>query len=185
MDEQVGVGVLLLHRLGQRDHALVPVGNHFALVLDGVAAVVLLQRQRRKLHGRHAEEQKVARPRCVYLLDQAAVARENGIVQRAVVQPPRVADVVDADEEGEERVRRGPGGVGRVRAVAGDELLFDLVCEREDGGCVGGDEGGVDGCATVGQVVGFDEGSVVGCGEEAGPVGAIRGGPAAGDVLGD
>jgi len=66
-----------------------------------------------------------------------------------------------------------------VLCVVGEEEVGDLVAEGEDGGFPGLDEGGVDGCAAVGEVVG----SQGGCGvvfrrEEADPVGAVGGGPA-------
>lgn len=57
-----------------------------------------------------------------------------------------------------------------MRAVRWEELGAYLVFEGEYGGCVGGDEGGIDGCAAVGQVVGQEGGGIVGGGQEADPV---------------
>lgn len=157
MHKHLDAPLPLLKPLRQRRKPRIPVQNNLALVLNRPPAVVLVERERRQVDGRRAQEQEVARARGVGLVEQVGVHGEDGVVERAVVQPPAVADVVDADEEGEERRGGGPGDAcrgGGVRAVRGQEFRFDLVFEREDGWRVGRYEGGVDGGAAVGEVVG-------------------------------
>ena len=155
----------------------IPQLNHLPLVLNRILSV--LQRQRRKVNRRHAQEQEIPGPSRVDGFEQTVVDGEDLVVQRGCgVQPPAVADVVDADPKGEEGVGVFPGGGGGALAVDGDVLVLDLVLEAEDCGGVGGDEGAVYGGAAVGHVVGFYLGGVVGCGEEADPVGAVGGSPA-------
>ena len=150
----------------------IPQLDHLPLVLDRVLAI--RQRQRGKVHRRDAEEEEVPRAGRVDGFEQAVVDREDLVVQRGRrVEPPAVADVVDADPEGEEGVGVFPGGGGGVIAVNWNVLVLDLVLEAQYCGGVGGDEGAVDGGATVGQVVGLDFGGVVGGCEESDPVGSV------------
>jgi len=149
---------------------VVPYANHLPLILDRIVAV--RQRQRRKVDRGHAQEQEVAGACRVDLLEQAIVHGEDLVVQgRGVAEPPRVADVVDADPEGKERVGVFPGDSGRGLAVDGEILVLDLVLEGENGGLVGSDESAVDGRSAVCEVVGLKLAGVVGCGQEADPVG--------------
>lgn len=175
VNEKVGVGMALLKRLRQGSQARIPVQNHLALGLNRIPIIVLVQGERGEVDRRHGEEEEVPRACLVDLIEQPGVASEDGVVQGSVIEPPAIPDIVNADEEREQRILGCPGCVFRVRAVAWEELELHLVFEGEHGGRVGRHEGGVDGCAAVGEVVSLDEGGVVGCGEEVYPVGAVGG----------
>ena len=86
----------------------------------------------RAVDGRHVDEEEVARADLVELVDEAGVGGEDGGVERGVALGVGVADVVDAEEEGEEGVGRGPV-VGEVeRDVVGEELVVDLLAKGLD-----------------------------------------------------
>lgn len=127
MDERRNICVFGLQLHSHVCEASIPVRDDSALVFRGVAVVGLRGDQRTKIDRRYAEEQKVARASLVDLLEEARVRGENGVVEGCIVEPPAVADVVDADEEGEEGGFRCPGGGGGVRAVDGEVLCLDLV----------------------------------------------------------
>ena len=95
-----------LERVHHLTEPLIPIQDNLALVLLCVTTVILVQRHWRKVDRRHAQEQEVTGARCIYVFEEATVYREDGVVERGVVEPPAVSYVVDADEEGEER-RRG------------------------------------------------------------------------------
>ena len=107
---------------------------------------------------RHVDEEVVPRAGRVQLVDDVGVDGEYRVDDGAEVGAIGVADVVDANPEREEGASGVPGHARGVAGVAvdGQEFLLDLLAEREDGWEVGGDEGGVDCCAAVGEVVGFD-----------------------------
>jgi hypothetical protein len=124
----------------------IPVQNHPPLVLNRIPPVIFAKRQRRALDRRHAQKQQVPRASGIQVAEQRRIHIEDGVVQRSIVEPPRVPDIVNADEEGEEGVVWLPRSGCRVRAVRALEG-GDLVFETEDCGRVGRDEGRVDGCA--------------------------------------
>lgn len=174
--------ILPLQRHRHRQQHGIPLGN--IRLLERLRRRPRRDRQRAAIHRRRGQEGKVARAGRVHRVDEAAVDGENGGVGgEGAARAVRVADVVDAVEEEEERVVAVPeGGV----TVGGDEFLVDLVADGEDGGLVGCDEGGVDGCAAVlgkleqcgrgdgrgtnGEVVGEQEAFVVGRGEIIHPI---------------
>jgi hypothetical protein len=146
MHEQIRIPMRRTKSARQVLKPTIPVQNHPPLVLNRIPAVVFAKRQRRALDRRHAQKQQVPRASGIQVAELRRIHIEDGVVQRSVVEPPRVPDVVDANEEGEEGVvwlPRGGRGARAVRAREGGDLVF----ETEDCGRVGRDEGRVDGCA--------------------------------------
>jgi len=169
---------IAMSRIERRRHIaqlLVPHADHFTFVLHTPLPVI--QRQRRKVNRRHAQEQKVPRASIIDLVKQPTVHGKDLIVQgRRVLQPPRVAYIVDADEKGVEGVGSRPwcGRIGWC-TIGWNVLVLDLVLKGEHSGFIGGDEGGVDGCATVCYVVGENFAGIVGCCKKADPIGTASG----------
>jgi hypothetical protein len=170
-----GVGVRGREVRGEVRRARVPVADGLRFERGRGAAVD--RGARAAVHGRHVQEEEVARAGLVQGVDGGGVDGEDGGEERGVLCGVGVADVVDAEEEGEQAVGAGPAVRGVVLGgVDGLEFGGDLVAKGEHGGIVGRDEARVDGGAAVGQVVCFDEGLVVGDGEVVGPDGAVGGG---------
>lgn len=157
MHKKLCISMTLLKRLCQGSKTVIPVQNHFTLRLHTIPIVVLAQRQRRQVDRRHREEEEVARPGLVHLVQQPGVARENGVVKSGVVEPPAIPHVVDPNEKGEQTILSGPRRVGRMRTIPRQELALDLVDERQHCGSVRRHELGVHGCAAVGEVVRLDK----------------------------
>jgi hypothetical protein len=146
MHEQIRLLMRRAKSARQVLESAVPLPHHAPLVLNRIPPVVFAKRQRRALDRRHAQKQQVPRASGIQVVEQLRIHVEDGVIQRSIVEPPRVPDVVDADEEGEEGVVWLPRGRRRVRAVRALEG-GDLVFETEDCGRVGRDEGRFDGCA--------------------------------------
>ena len=72
----------------------------------------------------------------------------------------RVADVVDADPEREQRVFARPRRSRRLQGSSGEELVLNLFNHRDDGGLVRCDEVRVNGGTAVCIVVRQDQGLV-------------------------
>lgn len=177
-EEDARVGVRAAQVGGEGGDVGVEGGDRRGFVCD--APFALADGQGRAVDGRHVEEEEVARAGLVQGVDQTSVSLEVGGEDVARVGlVVRVADVVDAEEGGEERVVALPGeGALRAVGVEGQELVFDLVAHGEDCREVLGDEALVDHRAAVGQVERLERRGVVGCGEEVDPVGPVGGGVA-------
>lgn len=124
----------------------------------------------------HAQQHKVPRSRIVQDLQLSEVAGHDLFHDLVVVAlPPRVADIVDANPDGEQRIV-APGRIAGLLGNAAAELRH-LVNEAQDSGRVRLDDGGVGRRAAVGEVVGQESRSVVLGGEETDPVQAAAGSP--------
>ena len=145
---RVGVGGSQV--FDQRGRHGVESADRSAFESGGIGAVD--SRARAAVHGRHVDEEVVARAGGVELVDDVSVDGEDLAFDAGEIGAVAVPDVVDPDPEREERGAGVPGhaaGVGGG-AVDGEEFVLDLLAQREDGGEVGGYEGGVDGCAAEG-----------------------------------
>lgn len=122
-------------------------------------------------------DEEVTTTSIVHGLDELELPGKESINEgKPFGSPPRVGNVVDSDEDGEEGVAGRPRGAGWLVCVGGQELV-SLVDEGEDAGSVWSDEVGIDGCTTVGKVVCEDGRLVVLDSSNADPVRTTGRGP--------
>ena len=160
VQEHRHVPVRVLHVGCQGGEAVVEVLD--VAVLRGLDLGALCDGQGREVDGRHVEQEEVAGAGLVEFLQQAGVDVEDGVEDGGRVGlVVGVADVVDAEEGGEEGVGRGPVRVLLPLDVVREELLIHLLPEAEHLRLVGLDQGRIHGGAAVGEVVGQDPRLVV------------------------
>lgn len=123
----------------------------------------------------HIEEEEVACTSLVELVDKSAVHLKDRGVKSGVLQPPAVADIIDAKEESKEGVFACPRYSSRLVRVIWQVLLLDLILEGQDSILIWLHQGRIDSGTTVGKVNCLEQGLVPSGSQEVNPIGSVGG----------